>query len=283
MSTLPKIWCKWDRCHEIVPGSHNAQYCPPHDKDCPPDCKEHCGCKRKVENSKRQLSIPIIPDAERWQLQESRKLAIAEDAQAKNQWLLETKSFGFFDIESSNLSASIGMHLCACIKPKGTDKILTASTLDAAPICSHCDHPGEYLNDHKMAVQLRDWLEQFDYVVTFYGTRFDVPYLNTRLIMYGERPINQMRHVDLYYVARTHLRLHSNRLEVVAQTVLGRSAKTHIVGPIWLRAVQGDPEAMGYIVDHCERDVVELERAFDRLRGFINLSKARVKKYGGTY
>lgn len=227
-----------------------------------------------MENSKRRLGIPIIPDAERWQLQESRKLALAEDAQAKNQWLLETKSFGFFDIESSNLSASIGMHLCACIKPKGIKEVLTASILDT---------PKEYLDDHVMAVQLRDWLEQFDYVVTFYGTRFDIPYLNTRLIMYGERPINQLRHIDLYYTARTHLRLHSNRLEVVAQTVLGRSSKTHIVGPIWIRAVQGDPKAMSYIVDHCEIDVVELEKAFDRLRGFINLSKTRVKKYGGTY
>jgi len=89
--------------------------------------------------------------------------------------------------------------------------------------------------------------------------------------------------VDLYYVARHRLKLHSNRLAVVAETLFGESEKTRVVGPIWTRAVAGDKEAMDYIVEHCIIDVDVLEQVFERLRGFVNLSATRWRKYGASY
>ena len=142
---------------------------------------------------------------------------------------------------------------------------------------------GGYMDDHATVLLLRDWLESYDYVCTYYGTGFDIPYLNTRLIVHGERPISRLRHVDLYYTAKFQLKLHSNRLDVVAETLFGKSEKTRVLGPVWTRAAQGDPEAMKYIVEHCEIDVEVLERVFHRLRGFINLSEKRIKLFGRSY
>ncbi|KKM03885.1 hypothetical protein LCGC14_1769890, partial [marine sediment metagenome] len=143
--------------------------------------------------------------------------------------------------------------------------------------------PGSLMDDKDIAVQMRDYLEDLDYVCTYYGTGFDIPYLNTRLLIHNERPLAKLRHVDLYYVARTHLKLHSNRLDVVAESLFGESEKTRVVGPIWTRAMQGSEEDMAYIVEHCEKDVKVLEDVFETLRGFVNLSVKRWRKFGGSY
>ncbi len=209
---------------------------------------------------------------ELWRLQENRKLGRLEQAQTKNQWLLENSSFGFFDIESSNLNANIGLMLCACVKDyKGETHTFVANKVDGL------------IDDHQVVVDTRDYLESLDFVCTYYGTGFDIPFINTRLIIHNERPINRLRHVDLYYTARTHLKLHSNRLDVVAESLFGESEKTRVVGPIWTRAMQGSEEDMAYIVEHCEKDVKVLEQVFETLRGFVNLSVKRWRRYGGSY
>lgn len=261
MNTSPLRWCHYDHCHEFDPQSWNAIYCP--------DCR----CKRKAENQRKRLTAPVSGDEELWKLQENRKLGLLEQKQAKNDWLLANSRIGFFDIETSNLDASIGMMLMGCIKERKGGVFTRIVSPNSAGL----------LDDHEAVVSLRDELESYDYVVTFYGTGFDIPYLNSRLIIHGERPINRLRHVDVYYVARTHLKLHSNRLAVVGETLGLSVEKTRVVGPIWTRALMGDQESMGYIVDHCIIDVKVLEEAFEKLRGFVNFSATRWKKFGSTY
>lgn len=267
---LPKRRCKWDGCCEFEPQSWNHFYCHEHK------------CKRAYENSVRRNEVPVPVGPELYDRQERRKQALIDRVADKNTWLLERKTFAFFDIESSNLSASIGTHLCASIRDRDTGETFTRSILDGAEICECCGHPAEYLDDSKMVVAIRDKLEEYDYIVTYYGTGFDIPYLNTRLIMWGERPIHRYKHIDLYYTARHKLKLHSNRLAVVCESLFGDSHKTRIVGPTWIRAVQGDPEAMAYIVKHCEIDVAELEKVFDRLIGFVNIGAKRLHQYGAS-
>ena len=261
MSTHPKRWCQHDRCCEFEPGSHNSKFCPEH------------RCKRKAESARKRLTAPEPTDPEEiWRLQENRKLHRLEEAQTKNEWLLAKSSFGFFDIETFNLDANIGLMLCACIKDyKGGVRTFVANQVDGI------------VDDHQLVLDTRDYLESFDYICTYYGTGFDIPYINTRLIIHNERPIDRLRHVDLYYVARFALKLHSNRLAVVAETLFGESDKTRVVGPIWTRAVAGNKEALDYIIEHCVIDVEVLEKVFDRLRGFVNLSAKRWKKFGASY
>ena len=265
MSTQPLIWCWWDNCHEFEAGSHNARYC------------IGCKCKRKQENAVKRLT-PVETTSEQrveqWNRSETAKVGRLETAQKKNQWLYENSSFGHFDLETTNLDASIGMILCGCIKDHGSGEIFTA--------VSGRDKDGLF-DDKEATIALRDQVEKYDYITTWYGTGFDVPYINTRLMIHGERPINQLRHIDLYYRARFNLKLHSNRLQVAAETFLSGSDKTRIVGPIWLRAVAGSKADMDYIVEHCKIDVSELGQLFDVLRGFVNLSAVRWRKFGASY
>ena len=267
MSTRPLIWCAYDHCCEFAPEAHNARYCPTH------------RCKRRAENAVKRLTQDVDDTPEvLWEEQEQAKKGRLEIAQAKNEWLLARSKIAFFDLETTNLNASIGMILCGCIgwraRPGEPGSILTA--------VANKGNDG-LLSDHAVCLTLRDALETADYVVTWYGTKFDIPYINTRLLMHDERPINRLRHVDLYYSARFRLRLHSNRLQVAAETLLDKSDKTRVIGGVWQRAAQGSDEDMKYIIEHCKVDVGELEQVFDQLRGFVNFSATRWRKLGGSY
>lgn len=257
MSTAPKRWCKWDSCHEFEPGSHNAAYCV--------DCK----CKRKLENSKKRLSEEAVSDVELWALQERRKAGNAVASQQKNEWLLANKRIVFFDIETFDLAADFGLVMVGCVKDRG------GST---QTFVAHGDK-----DERECLLATRAALEDADYVCTYYGTRFDLPYLNTRLLLNDERPVDKIRHIDLYYTARFKLRLNRNRLQNLEEAFQLGTSKTRIVPGIWRRALQGDQEALDYIADHCRRDVIILEDAFNKLVGFINLSATRLRKYGGAY
>lgn len=246
--------CEFDNCHDFEPGSAIARYCP------------QCHCARKEENRRRRLETPVnVYDAEAWEMEERRKLGRAERARAKNKWILANKSFCTFDIETTNLDANIGEILCAVVRPRGGrgTKIFQ-----------------DIRNDANIVAQIRDELEKYDYTITFFGTRFDIPYLNTRLLLNGERPVRLMRQVDMYYTARWFLKLHSNRLAVVDESLFGKTRKTRVIGQIWNRAARGDEEAMKYIVDHCEKDVKILEDVFEELVEFRALSNTPVRLLG---
>ena len=253
----PKRWCGWDRCHEFEPGSATAKYC------------VDCRCKRKVENAAKRLAKPLDLGDELWQLQENRKLARADATAQKNEWVLANKRIVAFDLETFDLAADYGLIMVGCVKDRGGE---------TKTFFAHGDR-----DERECVVAIRDELERADYVCTYYGTGFDLPYLNTRLIIHGERPLHQIRHVDLYYVAKFKLKLNRNRLANVEMALFGVSNKTEILPGIWRRALQGDQAALDYIADHCQRDVAILERCFDRLRGFINLGATRLRRFGAAY
>lgn len=192
----------------------------------------------------------------------------------RNSFVLESKSFVFFDIETTNLNASIGRILCASMLVRDYSDWDRDGTMK-----TYVDRK----TDKKIAVKIRDFIERFDYVVTYYGTGFDIPFINTRLLIHGERPLKAIRHIDLYYTARNVLKLHSNRLAVVGETLFGESGKTKLMGPIWDAAASGDKASMKYIVEHCEADVMELEKVFDVLKSFRNLGATPLKgNYGSA-
>ena len=258
MSTQPTIWCQYDRCCSFDPGSHNARYCPEHK------------CKRKNEAAVKRLSEPPPTGEELWQLQEQRKEQLGIIAQQKNAWLLANKRIVFFDLETFDLAADFGLVMVGCIKDRG-GAIKTYSAAAGDP------------DERDCILGIRDELEAADYVCTWYGTKFDLPYINTRLLINNERPIAKIRHIDAYYTARFKLKLQSNRLAAVELALLGQSHKTAILPGIWRRALRGDKEALDYIIDHCERDVQVLEDVFEKLRGFINFSATRWRRYGASY
>lgn len=244
--------CHYDGCHTFETTVPNKLYC------------GECGCKRKAENKVRRIGRPAVMDDGLWQAEEDRKLELARRRVEKDKWILDNKTFAFFDIETTNLAADIGEMLCACIVPLDSDEVKIFS---------------DSRSDTQIIQEVRDELLKYDYVVTYYGTGFDIPFLQTRLLSKGFDPLPELRHVDMYYTARSNLRLRSNRLAVVSELLFGKNKKSEIRGEIWNRAMRGDEDAMKYIVDHCVKDVFVLRDVFMELQPFRNLSQTALRVY----
>jgi uncharacterized protein YprB with RNaseH-like and TPR domain len=171
-----------------------------------------------------------------------------------------------FDLETTNLSADFGVVLCGVLKPS-----------DSAPIVFR----GDKLNpnwdkgrsdDSAVVAAIVEELSTYDIWVAHNGQRFDVPFLRTRMLAHGMEPLPAKKLIDPVLLARNKLRMSFNSLAQVANH-LGCNVKTDVEPKEWLKAaLDGDRQAMGYIVEHCVQDVLVLENVIGSL-----------KAYSGTY
>jgi uncharacterized protein YprB with RNaseH-like and TPR domain len=175
----------------------------------------------------------------------------------------------FFDIETSNLNANFGIMLSYCIKPEGSDDILYG-------VITKDDLENGIL-DKRIVKKCIDDLMKFDRVYGYYSTRFDIPFLRSRALywklnfpLYGS-----MTHKDVYYMARSKLKLHRTRLETVCD-LLGIEGKTHIDYNYWLKALTGDKKSLDYILEHNRQDVIILEKAYNRLQDFVKETEVSI-------
>src|SRR3990172_12324316 len=98
---------------------------------------------------------PSVSIIKQWELEEARKDERAQAAIAKSQWLIENRSWCFFDLETTNLKANFGEILVGCIKPRGKKAEVYAAD--------------ETFGDGFLVEELAERLLDFDYIVTWYG------------------------------------------------------------------------------------------------------------------
>ena len=170
---------------------------------------------------------------------------------------------GFFDIETTNLKADYGLMLCYCIKVAGKNKIYQKCV-------TRKELQEENCLDRDVVEQCIKDIQKFDRLVTHYGKRFDVPFLRSRALFWSlPFPIfGSIFHDDTYYMCRNRLCISRNRLELACRHVLGKTRKTHIDQRKWILALQGNEKALKYILDHCRRDVRDLEDLYNALINF---------------
>lgn len=189
--------------------------------------------------------------------------------QAERDELLErdTEEAGFkigmFDIETTGFDADFGIMLCACMKTAGVKKVQTLR-IDQFP-----DYRERMWDDSNLVRAVKEMVEKHDIIVTWNGKRFDMPFLTTRLIDCGADSLEQVMHLDLLYTARFKLKLGSNALDNVLSFLEHKSQKTSVDPRVWRMAQFGDTESMNYIVEHCELDVLELEKVFNKFKPYI--------------
>lgn len=178
-----------------------------------------------------------------------------------------SERIGFLDIEASNLDADFGIILSYCIKVENEDRIfedvISKEDLD-------CSTAGD--EDKRIVRQLVMDLNNFDKIVTYYGCRFDLPFIRTRALMcnvpfphYGS-----LVHKDLYFVIKNKFKLSSNRLENACRVILDKTNKTRIESKFWRAAARGDEKSLAYVLDHNRKDVIDLETLYHEV---INYSR----------
>ena len=176
---------------------------------------------------------------------------------------------GFLDIEATSLNASFGFLLSYCLKRQGGEVLKRVVTPEEI-------HGLEF--DKRLCRQFLEDIEDFDRLYTFYGTRYDVPFLRTRCLYHnlGFPPMGTYFHTDVYWGCRNRLKLHSNRLEA-ACTFFGIPSKGTKLDPgVWRKAGVGCKKSLAAVLSHNEEDVVSLEALWDVLQEHVRTTKTSI-------
>lgn len=176
-----------------------------------------------------------------------------------------------FDLETTDLGGNFGRLLCSSFLDLGADPDTTTTyRRDMKPWKGR-----KLTDDGKLAVAIRNRLEQADIVIGWNSILFDVPFLNARLAAVGERPLKLGEkfgsfHLDLmYYAGGSSMRLGSKRLEKVTKFFHVAHEKTPLTEEVWADAASGDRDAMEKVVEHCIADVQATADVFPHLAPFV--------------
>ena len=176
---------------------------------------------------------------------------------------LKNLRVGYLDIEATNLKANFGFILSWYIKEKGKNHF-DSSYVTRKEILT-------YKFDKRVVSELMAAMKEYDVLYTHYGSdwRFDVPFIRTRAFVHGiEDELPQFMDnfiMDTYPIARSKLKLHSNRLGVIAETLGVKTEKTPVSAKQWQLAHVGNAKAMKYVLDHNKKDVIILEGVHKKL------------------
>jgi hypothetical protein len=123
-------------------------------------------------------------------------------------------------------------------------------------------------DDERILTSLADLLRSADIIVAHNGDRFDIPKVNTRLLLMNLEPLGPVKSFDTLKAARSTFRLASNKLDWIAEQ-LGFGNKLPTSFDLWRRCYQGDPQALDEMVTYNRQDVVLLQKVYEALQGYV--------------
>ncbi|MEK0326926.1 MAG: hypothetical protein QQN63_14610, partial [Nitrosopumilus sp.] len=108
--------------------------------------------------------------------------------------------------------------------------------------------------------------------------------LKTRLLLNNLESLGETYHYDLYYTSRFHYLFNSNRMQSVEEALFqGKTHKTRLSRVLWAKAQSFNYkeriEALDYIADHCEMDVISLEEIFYKIGEAKDVSSIPLRRY----
>lgn len=164
-----------------------------------------------------------------------------------------------WDLETTNLNADFGVILAFGYKYLGQKKTNVISVMDFDRFKK------DPTDDVPLIKEAAKVLADADVWITHYGTYFDVPMINSRLLSQGEKPLPNVPHIDTWKTSRYKLKIHSNRLASIAD-FFDLDQKTPIRTKLWRKAMHGHKGSLKYINAHCRQDVVVLEQVYNKLK-----------------
>lgn len=185
---------------------------------------------------------------------------------------------GYFDIETTDFNANVGMMMCYCILDPETE-VIHERLIDGVHNMDDYRKFVQYM-DRDVIEQLMEDLRKFDRVVTYYGSGFDIPFARTRALHWRmEFPeFQELVHTDVFYMVRSKLKITKKSLEGACRIVLGdeMTNKTHYNPVLWRRAGMGDPASLEKILDHCRWDVVDLRSLHEKMSPYVGRRRTSV-------
>jgi hypothetical protein len=122
--------------------------------------------------------------------------------------------------------------------------------------------------DASIMPSLWDMLNEANIVIAHNAAKFDIPRINSRLIVNGMQPPMPYRVIDTRKVAYKNFAMSSNSLDWLLK-LFKLTEKNKQEYDLWKRCVKGDEEALSLMRSYNESDVLTLEELYLRLRPWI--------------
>lgn len=169
-------------------------------------------------------------------------------------------TIGFFDIESTFSNQPI---------------VLYAAIADQFGKIEEFRKGPSIIDDRDLVESLTARLEEYDILVGWNTTLFDIPVIRGRNMFYGQPPLDPHMSIDLMYKASgSAARIGRRSLQSVSEYYDVPNRKTPLNVRTWDRAMAGDEEAYEAIVEHCNADVLVTRDVFNVLkRGIRNVHR----------
>lgn len=123
-------------------------------------------------------------------------------------------------------------------------------------------------DDKRIMTSLWELINEADIVVSHNGNKFDIPRINSRFIINGLSPTKPYFSVDTCQIARRQFGFSSNKLDALA-THFNIPHKLETSFDLWKRCLEGDREALQYMLTYNMKDVTILEEVYLKLRPWI--------------
>lgn len=169
-------------------------------------------------------------------------------------------TIGFFDIESTFSTQPI---------------VLYAAIADSFGRVEQFRKGPSIVDDRELVTAYCKRLEEYDILVGWNSTLFDIPVLRGRQMFYGQSPLDPHMTIDLMYKASgSAARIGRRSLQSVSEYMGVASRKTPLNVRTWDKAMSGDDAAYEEIVVHCDADVLVTRDVFQVLkRGIRNVHR----------
>lgn len=125
--------------------------------------------------------------------------------------------------------------------------------------------------EKQMLQGMHKLLDEADVVVHFYGSRFDIPMLNTEFIKLGMLPPSPYKQLDLKKVTKDMFRFPSGKLAFVSKALkIGQKLEEGVNFDLWLECLKGNDEAWKTMEEYNRQDVTLLEGLYYRYLPWIS-------------
>lgn len=167
----------------------------------------------------------------------------------------------FWDIETfgMNFNADAGFIMVISYKWKGEKKVHTITRKNPT------EWSRKLFDDKEICREFAKVFASADMHVTWNGTRFDVPFLQTRMMKHRLGILPPIAHEDGLRTARRSLKMRRSLDNIQKFFELGTEKEDMNLAKVWMPAAMGDPIALKQVIKRCESDVKLLEEAYDLL------------------
>lgn len=167
----------------------------------------------------------------------------------------KAKTLAIIDTESTGFKGDYDSLLVASVAPYGQKAVSFTVA-----------QPG---NDKRLVRELKAYMESFDAWVTYYGKGHDIPFINTRLLRWGLKPVEKRPHVDLYYTLKYNINTSRRSQGHLLSWLELPEQKMGVSATVWERILYQFDKEIGTMTKRCESDVKGLETLYNRTKHLV--------------